>query len=91
MQPKCATNLKKTIQCWEAQKHGEIIVLIFIVFYTQMKMNYYIRDSEGLIRSITGTLVQGSIANSVTTAVTKSGGVTSYAKLSGVREEYDRH
>lgn len=56
-----------------------------------MKMGYYIRDSEGLIRSITGTLVQGSIANSVTTAVTKSGGVTSYAKLSGVREEYDRH
>lgn len=56
-----------------------------------MKMNYYIRDSEGLIRSITGTLVQGNIASSVTTAVTKSGGVTSYARLRGVRVEYDLH
>jgi len=33
--------------------------------------------SEGLIRKITGTLVHGRIANSVTTAVTRSAGVTS--------------
>lgn len=37
-----------------------------------------IQISDGLIRKITGTLVHGKIANSVTTAVTKSAGVTSY-------------
>ncbi|KYN02505.1 hypothetical protein ALC62_06680 [Cyphomyrmex costatus] len=37
-----------------------------------------IYTSEGLIRKITGTLVHGRIANSVTTAVTRSAGVTSY-------------
>lgn len=34
---------------------------------------------------MTGTLVHGKIANSVTTAVTNSGGVISYRKLSGVK------
>jgi len=34
---------------------------------------------------MTGTLVHGRIANSVTTAVTRSGGVTSYVRFSGVR------
>lgn len=37
--------------------------------------------SDGLIRRITGTLDGGKIANSVTTAVTKSAGVTSYVML----------
>lgn len=40
--------------------------------------------SLALIRNTTGTLVHGKIAISVTTAVTKSGGVTSYNKLNGV-------
>lgn len=44
----------------------------------------YNASSVGLIRKITGTLVQGKIANSVTTAETKCGGVTSYIKFSGV-------
>jgi hypothetical protein len=34
---------------------------------------------------MTGTLVHGRIANSVTTAVTRSGGVTSYVRFSGVK------
>lgn len=44
----------------------------------------YITDSDGLIRRMTGTLVQGKTASSVTTADTKSGGVMSQAKLRGV-------
>ena len=34
-------------------------------------------QSKGLMRNTTGTLVHGRIPSSVTTAVTKSGGVTS--------------
>jgi hypothetical protein len=34
---------------------------------------------------MTGTLVHGRIANSVTTAVTRSGGVTSYVRFRGVK------
>lgn len=40
--------------------------------------------SLALIRKTTGTLVQGKIAISVTTAVTRSGGVTSYSRFKGV-------
>lgn len=38
-----------------------------------------------MIRRITGTLVHGSTAISVTTAETKSGGVTSYIRFNGVK------
>uniref|UniRef100_A0A182PV69 C2H2-type domain-containing protein n=1 Tax=Anopheles epiroticus TaxID=199890 RepID=A0A182PV69_9DIPT len=45
----------------------------------QFKRPHHMRyaTSDGLMRRITGTLVQGNIATSVTTAVTSSGGVTS--------------
>lgn len=36
------------------------------------------------MRNTTGTLVHGKKPSSVTTAVTKSGGVTSYNKFKGV-------
>ncbi len=36
-----------------------------------------------MTRKTTGTLVQGRIANSVTTAVTRSEGVTSYINVRG--------
>lgn len=53
-----------------------IISLIISNFYKGLyKLQYPI--SVGFILRITGTLVHGSIANSVTTAVTNSGGVTS--------------
>ena len=46
-------------------------------------------------RSITGTLVHGKIATSVTTAVTKSAGVTSYVILSKLSVflffQFDKH
>ncbi|KYQ55960.1 hypothetical protein ALC60_05243, partial [Trachymyrmex zeteki] len=48
----------------------------FLFIY--LKNKFIIYTSEGLIRKITGTLVHGRIANSVTTAVTRSAGVTSY-------------
>jgi hypothetical protein len=55
--------------------YEKMINMRLYLFYIQVHLNSL------LILKTTGALEQGKIANSVTTAVIKSGGVTSYNKL----------
>lgn len=60
---------------------------LFLPFALQSYHSYhlYVPYSFGRTLNTTGTLVHGSIAISVTTAVIRSEVVTSYRRLSGVK------
>lgn len=60
--------------------------------FSFLSMAFYIQTlySDNLNLSTTGALVQGRMASSVTTAVTRLAGVTSYVRFNGVKFWFER-